>query len=82
MNDSVKSLQQLTETLGGASTLEWSTISHTHGKNAAVGVNAMNADIDTNDAFSLVKQLQALAPPNEASPLEWSTISHTHKADK
>lgn len=77
-NKNVKDLQQLTEAAGDSSTLEWSTISHTHGGNAALE-NAVNAPIETMVAFDITSQLQQLAEAvGDATTLEWSTISHTH----
>ncbi|MGJ4902322.1 hypothetical protein ACQR0V_12185 [Bradyrhizobium sp. HKCCYLS2058] len=76
MADNVKELQQLAEAAGGASTLEWSTISHTHG--GAAAVNAQNVAIDIKDGINFVRQLQQLPQPAGAQPLDWSTISHTH----
>jgi hypothetical protein len=78
MADNVKDLQQLAEAKGGATPLEWSTISHTHGGHTLAVANPQNAAIDTGGAINLVKQLQELPHRGDVSPLEWSTISHTH----
>lgn len=72
ITDNIKQLQQLAEAKGGATALDWSTISHTHGGGAESPQNA-------NFAFK-VQDLQQLAQPTGATVLEWSTISHTHGA--
>lgn len=81
MTTDVKALQQLVEASGGASALDWSTISHTHG-GGNLTVQGTNGDIKDAIALTvtLVKQLQELPHAAEVSPMEWSTISHTHGA--
>ena len=64
MSTDPKTLQQLEEPKGGASPLEWSTISNVHGK--------------ALEGQDLVKQLQTLSAPEGVTPLEWSTISNIH----
>lgn len=76
--DDIKLLQQLAESKGGASAMDWSTISHTHGGGAALA--PQNHNLDPKKTGSSVHELQELAAPTGASTLEWSTISHTHGA--
>ena len=78
MTDNVKDLQQLAEAKGGATPLEWSTISNTHGGQALAVANTQSAALDTGAAINLIKQLQQLPQHGDASPLDWSTISNTH----
>ena len=84
MTTDVKALQQLVEASGGATTMDWSTISHTHGGGTAVAVQGASGDIrETMElTVNLVKQLQQLPQAAGATTDEWSTISHTHGGPK
>jgi hypothetical protein len=75
MSDNVKKLQQLSEPSSGASNLEWSTISNTHG---SAPLAATSAPTNHKEAVAAIKQLQELSGPAISSNLDWSTISNTH----
>lgn len=79
MSNEVRDLQQLSEATGGVSTMEWSTISHTHGGGGTT-LTAQSEAISTREAIDFVKQLQQLPQAADATTMEWSTISHTHRA--
>lgn len=77
MSTDVKLLQQIAEVAGSADTLDWSTISHTHG-----GKGIQAADVGASDnlaeSLNIIKQLQQIPQAASSSPMEWSTISNTH----
>ena len=73
----VNDLQQLVEAAGEGTTLEWSTISHTHGGAALAGGVVPNGEVG---AFNINQLQQLIEAAGEATTLEWSTVSHTHKA--
>jgi hypothetical protein len=77
MSTDVKSLQQIAEAAGSAGTLDWSTISHTHGGGAA-RVGDVGASANLAESLNVIKQLQQIPQAASASPMEWSTISNTH----
>ncbi|MGO7634188.1 hypothetical protein [Rhizobium leguminosarum] len=81
MANEVRDLQQLAEAKGGASTMDWSTISHTHGGGPTV-VEGQYAALSPRESIDFIKQLQQLPQAGDASPMEWSTISHTHGGPK
>jgi hypothetical protein len=66
MSKDPKILQQMLEGRGGASLMEWSTVSNVHTKMAAL------------DNPEVVKQLQTLSAPQSATLMEWSTVSNVH----